>query len=62
MHFERDEGKNRHNLAKHKISFETARLVFEDPQLLVREDRVISARRAATPERRAYDEAYESPS
>jgi len=26
-----DEDKNRPNLAKHKISFETARLVFEDP-------------------------------
>ena len=30
MRFEWDEAKNRRNLAKHKIGFETAKLVFED--------------------------------
>ena len=34
MHFEWDDAKNRHNLSKHKISFETARLVFDDPGVL----------------------------
>jgi len=38
MHFEWDENKNRTNLAKHKISFETASLVFTDPQALSIED------------------------
>ena len=33
--------KSSRNLAKHRISFETASLVFEDPHLLVREDRVV---------------------
>ena len=92
MRFEWDEGKNRRNLAKHHLSFETAQLVFEDPRIHVQEDRVvageerwqalgliggmvvvlvvhtyreedgeemiriISARKAAAPERRAYDE------
>ena len=41
MHFEWDEHKNRSNLEKHKISFETASLVFDDPQALSREDRVV---------------------
>lgn len=34
MRFEWDETKNRRNLGKHKISFETARLVFDDPHAL----------------------------
>jgi hypothetical protein len=34
MRFEWDEIKNRHNLKKHKISFESAKLVFDDPQAL----------------------------
>src|SRR5580700_7074395 len=98
MRFEWDEGKNRRNLAKHHISFETAQLVFEDRRVHVQEDRVvageerwqalgliggivvvlvvhtyreedgeeviriISARKAAAPERRAYDAGNESPS
>jgi len=40
MRFEWDEGKNRRNLAKHKVSFETASLVFEDPRALSIQDRV----------------------
>ena len=32
MRFEWDEVKNRRNLRKHKISFESAKLVFDDPQ------------------------------
>ena len=39
MRFTWDEDKNRRNLAKHKISFETARLVFEDPFHVSRVDR-----------------------
>ena len=31
MRFEWDEVKNRRNLTKHKISFESAKLVFDDP-------------------------------
>jgi len=34
MRFEWDEVKNRRNLGKHKISFESAKLVFDDPQAL----------------------------
>jgi uncharacterized protein (DUF4415 family)/uncharacterized DUF497 family protein len=41
MRFEWDENKNRRNLAKHKISFETASLVFDDPQALSVQDRVV---------------------
>ena len=41
MRFEWDEGKNRRNLAKHKVSFETASLVFEDPRALSIQDRVV---------------------
>ncbi len=41
MRFEWDEGKNRRNLAKHKVSFETASFVFEDPRALSIQDRVV---------------------
>jgi len=41
MRFEWDEDKNRRNLAKHKVSFETASLVFEDPRALSTQDRVV---------------------
>jgi len=41
MRFEWDEAKNRENLAKHKISFETAVLVFDDPHALSDQDRVV---------------------
>ena len=41
MRFEWDEEKNRRNLAKHKISFETARLPFDDPRALSVQDRVV---------------------
>ena len=94
MRFQWDEVRSGRNLAKHRISFETANLVFEDPHVLVREDRVvdgeerwqalgliggvvivlvahtyheedgeevvrlISARKAAASERKAYEEAY----
>ncbi|HEX4074858.1 MAG TPA: BrnT family toxin [Candidatus Acidoferrales bacterium] len=40
MKFAWDEEKNRRNLAKHKVSFETAQLVFKDPRALSRLDRV----------------------
>jgi uncharacterized protein len=40
MRFVWDENKSRRNLAKHKISFETASLVFEDPQCVTRFDRI----------------------
>ncbi len=41
MRFEWDEAKNRQNLAKHGISFETAQLVFEDPHQLSFQDRIV---------------------
>jgi uncharacterized protein len=41
MRFEWDEDKNRSNLAKHKVSFERASLVFDDPQSLSIQDRVV---------------------
>jgi uncharacterized protein len=34
MRFEWDEAKNRRNLGKHRISFESAKLVFDDPHSL----------------------------
>jgi uncharacterized DUF497 family protein len=40
MRFLWDEKKSRLNLAKHRISFETAALVFEDPHSLSHFDRV----------------------
>ena len=41
MRFEWDEDKNRRNLAKHKVSFETAKSVFDDPRALSIQDRVV---------------------
>ena len=41
MRFEWDEAKNRRNLAKHCISFETAKLVFDDPHALSIQDRAV---------------------
>jgi uncharacterized DUF497 family protein len=41
MRFEWDEDKNRRNLAKHKVGFETASLVFDDPQALSIQDRMV---------------------
>jgi uncharacterized DUF497 family protein len=42
MRFEWDEVKNRRNLRKHKISFENAKLVFDDPQALSDRDREVN--------------------
>ena len=39
--FEWDDAKNRRNLSKHKLSFETAILVFDDPCSLSTPDRVV---------------------
>ena len=41
MNFAWDERKNRTNKRKHKVSFETAILVFEDPYHLTRQDREV---------------------
>ena len=41
MRFEWDQEKNRANLAKHKVSFETALSVFYDPFALSIQDRVV---------------------
>jgi uncharacterized DUF497 family protein len=41
MRFEWDETKNRQNLEKHGIRFETTVLVFEDPHALSFQDRVV---------------------
>ena len=40
MRFAWDDQKSRSNLAKHAVSFETARLVFDDPRAVSRLDRV----------------------
>ena len=39
MRFERDENKNRLNLRKHDVRFETAVLVFDDPYAITQRDR-----------------------
>lgn len=41
MRFEWDEAKNRQNLAKHGLNFETAALVFDDPYVLSDLDHVV---------------------
>lgn len=41
MRIEWDEAKSRSNLAKHGVSFDTARLVFDDPHHLSVQDRVV---------------------
>lgn len=41
MRCEWDESKNRHNLRKHGIGFETASLVFDDPHALSEQDRIV---------------------
>jgi uncharacterized protein len=41
MRFEWNEIKNRHNIRKHKISFETAKLVFDDPFQRSIRDRIV---------------------
>lgn len=41
MRFEWDEAKSKSNLRKHRISFETAVLVFNDPNALTEQDREI---------------------
>jgi uncharacterized protein len=39
--FEWDDNKNRKNRVKHGVSFETATGVFEDPDLITRQDREV---------------------
>lgn len=41
MQFEWDETKNRINRAKHGVSFETARLVWDDPHVWIYFDRTV---------------------
>src|SRR5437773_12153759 len=41
MRFEWDEEKSRSNRAKHRVSFETAALVFEDPRAISIQDRIV---------------------
>jgi len=41
LEFTWDEAKNRKNVAKHGVDFETARLVFNDPLLLTEQDREV---------------------
>ncbi|HTC49452.1 MAG TPA: BrnT family toxin [Candidatus Aquilonibacter sp.] len=38
MRFEWDEAKNRQNLIKHRVGFETAALAFDDPNALTQRD------------------------
>ena len=40
MYFEWDEDKNRPNLLKHDVRFETAALVFDDPHALTQRDQL----------------------
>jgi uncharacterized DUF497 family protein len=42
MRFEWDDAKDRSNFTKHKLSFETARLVFDDPLAVSVPDRVVA--------------------
>jgi uncharacterized DUF497 family protein len=42
MRFEWHEAKNRKNIKKHGISFETAVLVFEDPDQVSFQDRIVN--------------------
>ena len=44
MRFAWDDDKNRRNLAKHKVGFETASLVFDDPRALSVQDRVVEGK------------------
>ena len=96
MRFAWDENKNRRNLRKHDVRFETATLVFDDPCAVTQRDdafteeerwitvgsigegsvllvvhtlyeehhvevvRIISARAAASHERKAYEEAHKA--
>lgn len=41
MRFQWDRAKDRRNLAKHGMNFETAMLVFEDPHQLSVQDRIV---------------------
>jgi uncharacterized protein len=41
VRFEWDESKDRTNIAKHGVGFHEARRVFSDPQVIIREDRVV---------------------
>jgi len=41
MRFEWDEDKNRSNLGKHRISFGTAKVIFDDPQKVSIQDRFV---------------------
>jgi hypothetical protein len=41
MDFTWDQAKNRRNTLKHKLSFDTAKLVFNDPNALSVKDRVV---------------------
>ena len=65
MTFEWDEDKNRINIGKHGVSFETATRIFEGPVLAVihtdrsGKTRIISARPADRTERNRYEEAIQ---
>ena len=41
MRFEWDEGKDRRNQGKHKVSFETGQLAFDDPHAVSVLERVV---------------------
>ena len=41
MRFEWDENKDRANIAKHGVGFDEAKMVFSDPHVIIREDRVV---------------------
>jgi uncharacterized DUF497 family protein len=41
VRFEWDENKNRSNYRKHRVFFETATLVFDDPDFVMMRDRIV---------------------
>jgi uncharacterized DUF497 family protein len=57
MNYEWDPAKNLENIKKHKVSFEQAVIVLEDPYRFYEDTiRIISARRANRNEMEAYNE------
>ncbi|WP_345945393.1 BrnT family toxin [Granulicella sp. dw_53] len=49
MRFDWDQRKNLSNYRKHRVLFETATLVFDDPDLLMDQDRRRMGRRGGRP-------------
>ncbi|MGB3329136.1 MAG: BrnT family toxin [Thermomicrobiales bacterium] len=66
MRFEWDEDKARSNLAKHRVDFQSARFVFDDPFALLVFDRIVDGEErwhliGSTPDHRLYVEDRNDP-